>query len=137
MPQSPTLGEQELALLRFVAQSGPVSVGEAAQGFGAPRGLARTTVLTMMERLRRKGRLRRRRTRGSDGVFRYSSTVGARELLAATVRDFVAGPLGGSLEPFVAYLAESEEVSPEERRELEALVERLRGRGAETREEES
>ena len=59
-------------------------------------------------------------------MFRYSSPVAARELLAAVVRDFVAGPLGGSLEPFVAYLAKAEEVSPEELRELEELVERLR-----------
>jgi predicted transcriptional regulator len=130
MATPPTLGDQELALLHFVAQEGPVSVGEAAERFGGPRGLARTTVLTMMERLRRKGRLRRRR---AEGVFRYSSPVGARDLLAAVVRDFVAGPLGGSLEPFVAYLAESEDVSPQERRELEALVERLRrGRGEES-----
>ena len=47
-----TIGDQELALLRYVAEEGPVTVGQAAEGFGAPRGLARSTVLTVMERLR-------------------------------------------------------------------------------------
>jgi predicted transcriptional regulator len=120
---APSLGDQELALLQLLAESGPLSVGEAAERFGEPRGLARTTVLTMMERLRRKGRLRRRRV---DGVYRYSSPVGAPALLAEVVGDFVRGPLAGSLQPFVAYLAERVAVSAEELRELEALVERLR-----------
>ncbi|MBP7149533.1 MAG: BlaI/MecI/CopY family transcriptional regulator [Acidobacteria bacterium] len=120
------LGEQELALLRFVAGHGPLTVAEAVERFGQPRGLARSTVLTMMERLRQKGYLTRRR---QQGVYRYASPVGADELLRGVVAEFVDRALGGSLTPFVAYLTESRELTDEERAELERLVERLRGDG--------
>src|SRR6476660_4717526 len=101
--RSKSIGDQELALLRYVAEEGEATVGQAAEGFGAPRGLARSTVLTMMERLRAKGYLDRRQ---ADGVFRYAPRETAGELLHGVVRDFVERTLGGSVSPFVAYLTE-------------------------------
>ncbi len=122
-PEPRSIGEQELALLRYVAgQPGGTTVGEAAEGFGAPRGLARSTVLTMMERLRRKGHLDRRRV---TGIFRYVSPATPGELLRGVVRSFVARTLGGSVSPFVNYLVETAEVSPADLAELERLVARL------------
>lgn len=120
-----SIGEQELALLRHVAEQGPLTVGQVAEGFGAPRGLARSTVLTMMERLRQKGHLHRRQV---EGVYRYVSPVPAREVLRGAVSAFVERTLAGSVSPFVAYLAESAKVSEEELAELEELVGRLRAR---------
>ena len=119
------LGEQELAILRWVAERGPVSVGEAAEAFGAPRGLARSTVLTMMERLRAKRRLTRRR---AGGVFLYRSPEGPEQVLRTAVSRFVEGTLGGSVSPFVQYLAEAEDLAETEVAELQALVARLRAR---------
>jgi len=119
------VGEQELALLRWVAERGPVSVGEAAEAFGSPRGLARSTVLTMMERLRAKRRLTRRRT---GGVFLYRSPEAPDQVLRAAVSRFVEGTLGGSLSPFVRFLAETDELPESEVAELQALVARLRAR---------
>ncbi len=121
-----SIGDQELALLRWVAGRGGATVGEAAEGFGQPRELARSTVLTMMERLRKKGRLRRAKV---EGVYRYSSPATSREVLRGVVETFVEQTLGGSVSPFVAYLAESGEVSDEELQELEATVARLQSRG--------
>lgn len=117
-----TIGDQELALLQWLAERGGATVGEAAEGFGGPRGLARSTVLTMMERLREKGRLTRRKV---GGVYRYSSPASPAEVLRGVVESFVQQTLGGSVSPFVAYLAGSGEVTEDERRELEALVARL------------
>ena len=119
------VGDQELALLRWVAERGPVSVGEAAEAFGAPRGLARSTVLTMMERLRAKRRLTRRR---AGGVFLYRSPEAPEQVLRAAVSRFVEGTLGGSLSPFVRFLAETDELPESEVAELQALVARLRAR---------
>jgi predicted transcriptional regulator len=117
-----TIGDQELALLRFVAERGGASVGEAAEGFGAPRGLARSTVLTMMERLRAKGYLGRR---PEAGVYRYGASAPAGEVVRGLVGSFVERTLGGSVAPLAAYLAERTEVSAEELAELEAAVARL------------
>jgi predicted transcriptional regulator len=117
-----TIGEQELALLRHIADHGSLSVGEAAERFGASRGLARSTVLTMMERLRRKGLLARRMT---DGVYRYQARATSADLLKRAVGRFVERSLDGSVSPFLAYLSEAGRVTDDELRELEALVERL------------
>ncbi len=122
MPKPPPAGEQELALLRFLAERGGATVGEATDSFGAPRGLARSTVLTMMERLRRKGHLSRRTI---DGVYRYHARQSASQLMRAVVERFVTGNLGGSVAPFAAYLNDAADLSDDELRQLKEVVERL------------
>jgi predicted transcriptional regulator len=121
MPE-PSIGEQELMLLRHIADRGQVSVGEAADEFGTARGLARSTVLTMMERLRGKGLLARRLL---DGVYRYRARTSSAELLKNAVQRFVERNLDGSVSPFLAYLSEADRVSDAELKELEEIVARL------------
>ena len=118
-------GEQELALLTWLAEHPAITVGEVADQYGVPRDLARSTVLTMMERLRKKGHLSRRRV---QGVFRYATGAGQDALLKDAVGAFVSRTLGGSVSPFVAYLSDEAEVTPEQLTELEALVARLQTR---------
>lgn len=120
---SAPVGERELALLRHLAERGAASVGEVAETFGRDRELARSTVLTMMERLRNKGLLTRRM---ADGVYRYRTKVSASALMTGVVRRFVERHLGGSVSPVVAYLAEATDVSDDDLRELQAIVKRLR-----------
>lgn len=119
---SGSIGEQELTLLRFVADTGGATVGQVADEFGAPRGLARSTVLTVMERLRRKGHLSRRMV---DGVYRYEARASSAELLRGLVRRFVDRTLDGSVAPFVAYLDETPHLSDDELKQLEDVVTRL------------
>ena len=118
----PSIGEQEMALLRHLADRGSATVGETAEAFGTARGLARSTVLTMMERLRRKGHLSRRMV---DGVYRYKARTSTADLLKHAVGRFVERHLGGAVSPFLAYLSEAGELSDKERRELEKIVARL------------
>jgi predicted transcriptional regulator len=106
-----SIGEQELALLRHIADSGTATVGEAADQFGTPRGLARSTVLTMMERLRGKGYLGRRM---ADGVYRYRARESSAELLKSAVERFIE-----------RNLSEAGRLSDAELAELEAIVARL------------
>lgn len=120
-----SIGDQELALLRHLAEVGPASVGQVAEGFGVPRGLARSTVLTMMERLRQKGHLEREQV---GGVFRYRAASSPGEVLRGAVQSFVEKTLAGSVSPFVSYLTERSEVSDAELAELERLVDRLKSR---------
>ncbi len=118
-----SVGEQELALLRHLAEVDGATVGEAAESFGEARGLARSTILTMMERLRRKRLLVRRLDKG---VYRYRTKTSPESLLKNAVRRFVEGPLGGSVTPLAAYLTEAHDVSDEELQELQEAVNRLR-----------
>jgi predicted transcriptional regulator len=119
MATSPNLGRAELQILQHVTDHPHATVGEVARHFAVTTGLARTTVLTVMERLRRKGYLSRRR---KGGVYQYFPRLSKANLLRNLVRDFVEGTLGGSLEPFMAYLAQNAEVSPEQLGELRRLV---------------
>jgi predicted transcriptional regulator len=116
------LGDQELSVLRFVSDHGPISVRDVAERFGEQQGLARTTVLTMMDRLRKKGFLSRRQV---EGVFLYEAVHEKTQLMTDVVGEFVRTTLGGSVSPFVAYLAENRELTPDEITLLKALVEEL------------
>ncbi len=117
-----SLGDQELALLRYIAAREAVTVGEAAEGFGAPQNLSRSTIVTVMERLRKKGYLTRKK---HNDVFRYSCPVAQEELMGGVVRRFVEKTLAGSLSPFVRYFASSDKLSPQEVAELERLIGKL------------
>ena len=124
MPR-PTIGDQELALLHYLADNPGLSVGEVAAGFGEPRALARSTVLTMMERLRSKGYLKRRQHKG---MYRYHAATGPAEAMRSAVGSFVEKTLSGSVSPFVAWLSERAEVSDDELAELETLVAQLQSK---------
>jgi predicted transcriptional regulator len=117
-----SVGDQELALLRFVSDAGQTTVAQAVERFGQPRGLARSTVLTMMERLRRKGHLARRQV---DGIYQYTPRTAPGAAVRQAVQTFVERTLGGSVTPFVTYLAERERLSDAEVAELERLLARL------------
>ena len=123
-----TIGDQELALLQYIAEQGDASVGEVAAAFGESRGLARSTVLTMMERLRAKASSNRSRGGGGGGVFRYSTTARQDDVVRNAVGSFVEKTLQGSVSPFVAWMSQRTEVSDNELAELEALVATLQSK---------
>ena len=121
-----TIGDQELALLQYIAEHGDASVGEVAAAFGESRGLARSTVLTLMERLRAKAYLQRKQVDG--GVFRYSTTARQDDVVRNAVGSFVEKTLQGSVSPFVAWMSQRTEVSDDELAELQALVATLQSK---------
>jgi predicted transcriptional regulator len=102
------LGEAELAILNYVAAHPQITVGEVADHVARTEGKARTTVQTVMERLLEKGHLVREKI---DGVYRYAPARAKDEVLRALVSRFVDRILGGSVEPFVAYLAQDARLS--------------------------
>ena len=112
-------GSTEIVGLRYLGENSAQTVGEVADFFAKATGQARTTILTIMERLRKKGHLTRKRV---GGVFQYSPKVAFSNLLRGLVKTFVKTTLGGSVSPFVAYLAEDEAVSEEDLQQLKQLV---------------
>ena len=128
--QKPSLGELQLEILRFLTEHRPLSVGEVAERFGEPRRLARTTVLTVMERLREKGYLSRVK---AEGVYRYQPYAGKAVVLRDLVHQFVETALEGSVSPFLAYLTQEKELTKEE---IETLRQLLAEAAGETKEQE-
>lgn len=117
-----TLGDQELELLRYVTDHAPATVRDVAEQFGESHGLAKTTVQTMMERLRAKGYLERIRR---DSMYYYSPAVSKGDLVRGLIQDFVQKALGGSFSPLVAYLAERKNLTAEETAVLEKVVQEI------------
>ena len=121
-PPQNSLGDQELQMLQFITDHAPVSVREVAAQWGDARDLARTTILTMMERLRAKGFLTRKQ---SGGAWAYTPTTPKTDVLQNVVQDFVQKTLGGRIAPFVAYLTETKNLSNDELADLKQLVREL------------
>jgi predicted transcriptional regulator len=113
------LGSTEIDILRYVGDHHPISVGDVAEFMAQASGQARTTILTTMERLRKKGYLSRKQV---EGVYRYSLKIPKQDLLRGLVKTFVDGALGGSVSPFVAYLSEGCLMSEKDLGELTRLV---------------
>lgn len=122
----PNIGKEELAVFQFVQENAPVTVREAADHF-AEFGKARTTILTVMERLREKGLLQREK---SGGAFRYQPTVESKTVMKSLVGDFVQQVLGGSFAPFMAYMSEASELTADDVQQLKQLVRDLESKGS-------
>lgn len=113
------LGATEIDILRYLGDHPALKVGEVADHFAQTTGQARTTILTIMERLRAKGYLTRKQI---GGVYHYSVVVPKDDLLRDLVKTFVDTTLAGSVSPFVAYLTESGPVSEDDLDQLKRLV---------------
>jgi predicted transcriptional regulator len=113
------LGSTEIQILRYLADHHPITVGEVAEHVANTTGQARTTVLTIMERLRRKGYLARKRV---ADVYRYFPKVAKHELFRGLVKDFVDTTLGGSVSPFVTFLSEGGPISEDDLDTLKRFV---------------
>jgi len=97
MPQV-NLGQAEWEILQYVGEHHPVTVREVADHMADNKGLARTTVLTVMERLRAKGFLVRRK---QNDIYRYSPKKSLAELTQGLVQSFVDNMLNGTLSRFL------------------------------------
>lgn len=119
MGRKPNLGRGESEVFRYVAQHCPITVREAADHFAATKGHTKTTTLNVMERLREKGFLIRESV---GGLYRYSPSQPTAGMMRDLVKDFVDEMLGGSLEPFAAYLAEKPKVTGAELARLRETI---------------
>lgn len=117
-----SLGRVELEVLQFVVENHPIRVKDVASHMAETSGQARTTILTVLERLREKKYLKRRKI---GGVNHYSPTINKTEFVQELVGDFVDGVLQGSVSPFVAYLDKHSNLSNDECEQLKKLVSKL------------
>ena len=108
--------------MQWVTDHHPVTVRQVADQLGQTKGVVRTTVLNVMSRLVAKGYLTRKK---AQGVFVYEPRVPKAQLLRTLVRDFVDKALGGSVSPFMMYLAEDADLSEAEVEQLKKILRTL------------
>lgn len=126
MKKTSDLGKLEFEVLRHLVTKGPASVGEVATSFGEERGYARTTIQTVMERLRKKGMLDRKE---KNGNFTYFSKISSAKFFSGMVKDFIRDNLRDDVSPIVAYLVESKGLTQQEEEVLRKLAARLEDDG--------
>lgn len=103
---APTLGDQEHDILSAVWQLGKCTVRQVHEQIGVPRGLAYTTISTVLDRLEKKGFLTRDRE-GKTLVYRAARREGS--VQQSRVRSLVDRIFGDDPEPAVARLVEAVE----------------------------
>jgi predicted transcriptional regulator len=115
-----TLGDLEAAVLEALWEHGELSTPDVYEAVGVPRGLAYTTILTVLQRLARKQLVTRR---GGGRSHRYAPAL-TREAFQERRAESLAGLLVDIGSDGVgAFLAEAERLDPDV---VAALRRRLR-----------
>ena len=103
------LSELQLAVIRVLWKRGEASTAEVVTALGAKRGLAQTTVATLLTRLQKRGVVAQRR----DGrTLIYRAVVTESEVQRSMVADLVATLFKGDPAALVAHLVREEDVAP-------------------------
>lgn len=116
------LGDQELMIYNYIHSKNPISVRDVAEHFDKEKKLARTTILTVMERLRKKGFLSRTKT---NGLFMYTIKFEQEKIIKQKVSDFIQKTLGGSMNPLLSYFIDSDQLSKDEIQQLKSIAEKM------------
>ncbi|MBI3866651.1 MAG: BlaI/MecI/CopY family transcriptional regulator [Planctomycetia bacterium] len=122
-PDFPQLSETHLEIMNLVWRAGEATVGEVWKALTARRKVARNTVLTLMERLEKKGWLKRR----VDGhAYRYSAAVGREATLGRIVGRLVDTAFDGSAEGLMMALLDQRGVTSAEAKRIRAMIDKSR-----------
>lgn len=119
MRQNFVLSDLQLAVMRVLWRKGRCSTSEVAAALGKQRGLAHTTVATLLSRLEKRGLVQSQR----DGrQLIYQSLVAE----SAVRRSMVSGLLGslfaGDAKALVAHLLVEDEIAADDLRRVQALL---------------
>ena len=103
------LSELQADVMRVVWQRGEASTADVAEALAAARGLAHTTIATLLTRLEKRGAVRSRR----DGrQLVYMATVSEEAVRRSMVTGLVDTIFGGDAKALVAHLVSESEVAP-------------------------
>jgi predicted transcriptional regulator len=121
----PALSESQLEIMQLVWGGGEVTVTDVWTILAQRRQVSRNTVLTLMDRLEKKGWLKRR----ADGqTHYYSAAVPRATTLGQLVHRLVDAAFVGSAEALVLALLEGRGVSDEEARRIRQLIDDAQAR---------
>ena len=123
-PKTPDLSRFELQCLGKLWSLRQASIREVHQALDAPPSYS--TVKKIFERLEEKGAVERTRRDGKAWVYR--STVRPRTMIRKELRRLMDALFDGEAVPLVAHLADMDELSLEDLREIERSMKQGRRR---------
>jgi BlaI family penicillinase repressor len=119
---SPLSGAQ-IEIMNLVWARGETTVTEIWKALQRARPVARTTVLTVMDRLEKKGWLKRRL---AEQQHLYSAARSREATLGGMVERLVATAFAGSAEDLVVALLDGRGVTKDEAKRIRTLIEKAR-----------
>src|SRR5437899_12352059 len=124
MPGRHQLTELQLAILRVLWDRSEATVQEIWEALHAERGLAQTTVATMLSRLERRGVVTRRAPPQSR-QYHYRAAVTEREVQHSMVGELTERLFDGDVTALVQHLLSRADVRPGAIAQLRDTIERL------------
>ena len=120
---TPMATEAELAILQALWRDGASAIRPlCVQVYGRDDSSRYATVQKLLERLEAKGLVKRDR---SQAVHVFEAAVDRDEFLGERLKALANSLCGGSWTPILTHLAQGVALSPQERRSLRDLVDRL------------
>ena len=122
MPERHQLTELQLAILRVVWDKGEATVQDIWETLHPERGLAQTTIATMLSRLERRGVVTRR---AQARQYHYKAAVTEPEVQHSMVGELTERLFDGDVTALVQHLLSGEDVSPGDIAKIRDMIERV------------
>src|SRR5207248_4621690 len=123
------LTELQLAIMRAICDRSEATVQEIWEALHAERGLAQTTVATMLSRLERRGVVTRR---AQARQYHYRAAVTEQEVQHSMVGELTERLFDGDVTALVQHLLSREDVSPGDIAKIRDMIERVETNPPET-----
>jgi len=123
VPGRQQLTELQLAILRVIWDKGEATVQDIWEALHADRGLAQTTVATMLSRLERRGVVTRRAPAQSR-QYHYRAAVTEREVQHSMVGELTQRLFDGDVTQLVQHLLNGADVSPGDLAKIRKMIAR-------------
>ena len=132
MPGRHQLTQLQHRIVRVLWDRGEATVQDIWEALHAERGLAQTTVATMLSRLERRGVVTRRASRQSR-QYQYRAAVTEREVQHSMVGELTERLFDGDVTALVQHLLTAEDVSPGDIAKIRDMIERVETNAPETK----
>ena len=123
MPKTTRIGDLQLAIMQVLWDLGEATVNDVHKALLDERGLAPTTVATMLKKMEEKGVIAHR---AEGRKFIYHPTMSAEKLTSTMVSDLTERLFEGKPMALVTHLISRHEINPEELSELERMIARAK-----------
>ncbi|MCE9600702.1 MAG: BlaI/MecI/CopY family transcriptional regulator [Gemmatimonadetes bacterium] len=122
------LTELQITILRLLWAHGEASVAEIWEALHAERGLAQTTVATLLTRLERRGVVARR---ADQRQYLYRALVTEPEVQRSMVGELTERLFEGDVTALVNHLLSSQEIAPGDLARLRSMIDAAESRSTE------
>jgi predicted transcriptional regulator len=119
MPKTTHLGDLQLAIMQVLWDQGEATVTDVHQALLAERGLAPTTIATMLKKMEEKGVISHR---AEGRKFIYRPSYSQDQVRRSMVAEITERLFGGDPMALVAHLISRHPIDPRELSELERTI---------------